>query len=373
MSVVQPVSDSTPLWSDAVFASAIPSTRLLGVLPGEGIGTEVVSAALSVLDALDSVRPLGIRRVTGGPIGLAAEPIQGNLTPPTIDFCRSLFQSGGALLCGPGGGRFVYDLRQRFDLFSKIVPLKPSAILRPNLADVDILVVRDNAAGIYQGQGTTRTDASGHLVAEHTFAYSEPQVERLLRVAARLALQRRGHLHVVIKDAGVPTISNLWKSVTQVIAAQFNVKYSFLNADYAAYQLIQDPRELDVLVTPNMIGDILADLGAVLLGSRGLSFSGNFSPSGSAVYQTGHGSAYDVAGTDQGNPVAQILSLAMLLRQSFRLSEEADLIERAIDLVWQQGFRTEDLAFDGCQNVGTRQLAARIADTVADLARKNEP
>ena len=374
------VAVRSPVWSDAVITgrSAFPTSRVLGVFPGEGIGPEVIHAALRVLDALEAVRPTHIRRIIGGPPGHNAHGARdGGLTQEASSFCNDVFAQEGALLCGPGGGRFVYDLRRQFDLYCKIAPLKPSRYLhhlsrirRDVLAHVDILVVRDNAGGVYQGAAEHRRDPDQGAVAEQKFSYTESQVRRILEAGARLARQRSGHMHVVIKDGGVPAISELWRQVTHKVAPQIGVSYSFLNADYAAYCMIQEPQDIDVLVTPNMVGDILADLGAVFLGSRGLSYSGNFSACGRGVYQTGHGSAHDLTKTDRANPVAQILSLAMLLRESFGLTEEATLIERAVDDTWKAGWRTDDLREPGCRIVGLRDLAGRIADHVHALARK---
>jgi 3-isopropylmalate dehydrogenase len=143
---------------------------------------------------------------------------------------------------------------------------------------------------------------------------------------------------------------------------------TFANVDLAAYRLLQHPRELDVVVAPNLFGDVLADLGGVLLGSRGLSFSGNFAAGGASVYQTNHGAAHDLAGKDRANPVGQVLSLAMLLRESFGLAAEAALVERAVAEVYRLGFRTDDVAEAGCRAIGTREMAERIAAAVLDLA-----
>jgi 3-isopropylmalate dehydrogenase len=141
-----------------------------------------------------------------------------------------------------------------------------------------------------------------------------------------------------------------------------------LEIDNAAFQLIQNPRQFDVVVTSNLFGDVLADLGGVLLGSRGMCYGGSFAESGAAVYQTNHGAARELAGTDRANPVGQIMSLAMLLRESFDLNREAGLIEAAIADVWRQGLRTDDLAEAGCRLVGTREMGESVADAVRRLA-----
>ncbi len=318
-------------------------------------------------------------RRRGGEIGLKAKGAQdGAVTEDAADFCREIFAEGGALLCGPAGGRFVYDLRMRFDLFCKLVPLVPDALLHPSnrlkteiLHGVDILVVRDNAGGIYQGSCSTRHDVEVGHVVEHRFSYNQLQVQRIVEAGARLAKIRRGRMDVVIKEGGIVAISSMWRKSAEEIAAKVGVACGFLNADYAAYRLIQAPQEFDVLVAPNMLGDILADLGAVLIGSRGLSFSGNFSTEGLGVYQTGHGAAYDLAGTDRANPVAQIHSLAMLLRESYGWRREAKLIEAAISEVWRQGWRTDDLAEPGCALAGTQQMGELIAKAVTALSGSN--
>lgn len=353
-----------------------PATRLLGILPGEGIGPEVIHSALLQLDALESISPMAIERRIGGPIGHSAKGAhEGQITPDSEAFFQNIFDAGGTLLCGPGGGRFVYDLRKRFDLFCKLAPIKPSPALslatrfKPEvISRIDILVVRDNAGGLYQGQWQTRHDPTHGRIAEHAFSYSEPQVQRIVDAGAALARLRRHRMHVILKDGGVPAISNLWRDIAQSAAKRANIACHFLNADHAAYQLIQYPREFDVIVTPNMVGDILADLAAVFLGSRGLSYSGNFSADGCAVYQTGHGAAYDLAGTDRANPVAQILSLAMLLRESFGLPTHATAIEHAVDQVWRQGWRTDDLCEPGTTTIGTREMAQRIADQITQMS-----
>jgi 3-isopropylmalate dehydrogenase len=353
-------------------------THLIGVLKGEGIGPEVITAALRVLDSIEAVNGKKFERRYGGPIGRESELRCGEpLSEEVASFCQEVFQDGGALLCGPGSGRFVYDLRRRFDLYYKLSPLKPcpqlraTARLRPEYVHgVDVLIVRDNAEGIYQGSWRRGTCPADGQVAEHTFRYTEHNIRRVMEVAARKARGRKERLGVVVKDGGVPTVSSLWREVAADVAAQHGVSCSFINLDHAAYRLIQHGTEFDVLVTPNLCGDVLADLGAVLLGSRGLSFSGNFSSDGRAVYQTNHGSAYDLVGTNRANPVGQFYSLAMLLRESFGLHQEARWIEEAVADVWRRGWRTDDLEEPGCCGIGTRELTEQVVQSVPVVAHK---
>jgi 3-isopropylmalate dehydrogenase len=358
-------------------SEAHPISLAIGVLPGEGIGPEVIGAALTVLSAVESAGGARFEVRTGGPIGREAEVLSGRtLTEEVASFCADLFGAGGAILAGPGGGRFVYDLRRRFDLFCKISPLCPMDALAhagrlkvSAVAGADILILRENVGGVYQGEWSEASDPTEGRVCDHRFRYSERQVRRILEAAAALASRRRGQLAVVVKDSGIPAVSALWRDVGEAAASRAGVRAVFTDVDLMAYRLIQEPRAFDVIAAPNLFGDILADLGAVLLGSRGLSFSGNFSEDGAAVYQTNHGSAPDLAGLDQANPIGQIASLAMLLRESFGLAREAAWIEAGIGDVLRLGLRTFDILEEGTSLVGTAEMGERIASAVLRLAR----
>ncbi|HVF85651.1 MAG TPA: isocitrate/isopropylmalate family dehydrogenase [Abditibacteriaceae bacterium] len=349
---------------------------LVGVLEGEGIGPEVIGVALRLLHALEGICGLKFDLCFGGAIGVQAKTQNGKPLPEEIiTFCRNVFSQGGAILNGPGGDRYVYDLRVQFDLFCKLSPLRVSPELanagrmKPDFVrDVDILLVRENVSGFYQGQWSESATESDGIQAEQSCLYTEKQVRRIVQVAAHTAKTRRGKLSVVVKDGGVPTISKLWRDCAVQIAQQADIEYSILNIDYAAYKLIQHPHEFDVIVAPNLFGDVLGDLGSVLLGSRGLSFSGNFAANGAAVYQTNHGSAYDLVGKNEANPVGQIYSMAMMLRESFGLANEARLLEDAVAQVWQRGWRTADLAEEGCKVVGTREMGDLICDALIELS-----
>jgi 3-isopropylmalate dehydrogenase len=338
-----------------------------------------MEAALLVLSALESTGQNCFEVGFGGPIGRESESQCGKpLSEEVVKFCREVFSQRGAILCGPAGGRFVYDLRKHFDLFCKISPLKVAdelihaAHIKPSyLRNVDILLIRENVSGIYQGHWKEMATQSEGRRAEQTFFYTEMEVRRILEVAARIAGCRKGRMTLTIKDAGMPTISKLWQDCAMETASKFGVKLSLFNVDYMAYQLVQNPQDFDVIVASNLFGDVLADLGGVLLGSRGLTYSGNFSSNGAAVYQTNHGACYDLVGKNQANPVGQIFSLAMLLRESFGLIQEACLIENAIADVWHQGWRTVDLEEEGCHVVGTKEIGDLIADNLIRLSRSN--
>ena len=194
------------------------------------------------------------------------------------------------------------------------------------------------------------------------------QIRRILTVAGAIAQERRGEMTVVVKPGGIPTVSRLWSDCARDVARELSLRTREIEMDYAVYHLIQDPQMLDVVVTPNMFGDILSDAGGVLLGSRGLCHGASYSPTGAAVYQTNHGAAHDLAGTDRANPVGQIFALAMLLHESFGLVHEARLIEAAVADVWRNGYRTADVAEAGSRIVGTREMACRIADAAVHRA-----
>jgi 3-isopropylmalate dehydrogenase len=209
-----------PRWSDALFPLPCPNRSdarppLIGVLEGEGIGPEVVRAALHVLSAVERVTGQRFEVHYGGPIGVEAEVCSGApLSQEVTAFCGEIFAEGGAVLAGPGGGRFVYDLRRRFDLFCKLSPLKVAdevadagRLKAEYVRGVDVMVVRDNAGGIYQGEWRELDAGEAGRRAEHSFSYDQSQICRLLEVAAQIAARRCGEMSVVVKDGGIPAIT----------------------------------------------------------------------------------------------------------------------------------------------------------------------
>jgi 3-isopropylmalate dehydrogenase len=261
-------------------------------------------------------------------------------------------------------------LRRRFDLFCKLIPVRPAdellcagKIHPGQLKGLDLLIVRDNTGGVYQGQWGDRATEKGR-VAEHSFSYSDTEVHRIVEVASRAAASRQGKLCVIIKDGGVPTITTLWRDVGSALARRHGLEATFMNVDLAAYEIIQNPRRFDVIVAPNLFGDIIADVAGLLVSSRGVTFSGNFDSQGHGVYQTNHGCANDLMGMDVANPGGQIYSLAMMLRESFGLFEAAALIEKALGETWRQGWRTADIGGPGCRVLGTEAMATKVAEQV---------
>jgi 3-isopropylmalate dehydrogenase len=362
------VARTIPEWPPRRAGDAL----LVGYLVGEGIGSEIIPVALDLLRAVCDRFSLRLELRQGGLIGTPALKSSGSsLTREVIDFCATIFADNGAVLCGPGGSRFVYELRAVFDLYCKFTPIVPmtalrdSGFIRPrHLEGVNILAVRENTGGLYFGESNVHPDADGETWVWHRFGYSLSQVRRILATAFLAARSRRHRLCITTKPGGVPAISELWRKQAELLGAAGDVEVTILEIDNAAYQLIANPRAFDVVVSPNMFGDVLADSGALLLGSRGLSYSGNFSAGGKAVYQTGHGAAHDIAGQDRANPIGQALSVAMMLRESFGAPEAAEAVEMAVRKVLASGIRTEDIASEGCTVVGTREMGRLLVAAV---------
>ena len=352
----------------------------IGVLAGEGSGPEIVRVALDVLGAVSLATGVAFDVRHGGAIGIDAERESGvSLTEEVAAFCADTFAAGGAVLAGAGGGRFVYDLRRRFDLFCKLNPIRTWRALadvarlrcrRPD--EVDVLVVRENVCGVYYSAWSEERADERSILHQRT-THDERPIRRVVDAAARMAALRRGRLAVVVKRGGLPELSALWEAAARDAAAAHGVEASPLDVDLAAYRVVQEPESLDVVVAPNLFADVLSDLGGVVAGSRALTCGGSFGPGGAAVYQTNHGSAHDLARTDRANPAGQVLSLAMLLRESFALEREAALIEAVLEDVWARGIRTADLAEPGAPAVGTREMGRHLTDAVRAAAREPLP
>jgi 3-isopropylmalate dehydrogenase len=350
----------------------MPAHHLIGVFKGEGIGPELTVAAIRVLAALEesSQGEHRFRIREGGAIGHQSMALNGRpLDDETIRFCKQIFQEGGAILAGPGGDRFVYECRKELSLHYKLNPLQPPrAALQARridsrfLQDVDILVVRDNSGGIYQGSWQIGSLSCGDRLASQSFEYRESQIRAVAEVACQHALKRRGELAVVTKPNGIPSVSELWIESVRALASMHGLAVQELEIDYATFALIQHPQTFDVVVTSNLFGDILSDVGGVLLGSRGLCYGASFSAEGDGIYQTNHGAAFDLAGQDRANPVGHLLALAMALEHSFQQPQLAEALRSAIERVWQDGWRTQDLAEPGCPTIGTQEMTQRITD-----------
>jgi len=345
----------------------------LAVLPGEGIGPEIIEACQPILDVIENHTPHRFDLEYGGSIGNQAVKEHGDsLTEDVIAFCRRNFDRGAPLFCGPGGERFVYKLRRVFDIYCKFVPLKPLTALQDcgvireaAVRNVDILLIRENIGGVYQGAWHLERTNLGRR-AHHSFHYDETDVQRIMEVATAAAEYRRGKLCVVNKPGGVPSISELWTDVAMQCVAGSDVDVRFLEVDTAAYMMLAEAGTFDVMVTPNLFGDVLADAAALLLGSRGMSLSYNVSGIGNAVYQTGHGAAYDIAGTGTANPLGQIQALAALLHESYGLFDLADALLEACNATLASGCRTADIMAPGAQLLSTSEMGVAVAEQLAN-------
>ena len=345
--------------------------HLIGVLIGEGVGTEVVPVALNLLEILGRHTKREFVLQTGGLIGYPAKEKYGSsLSSETIDFSSSIFAQNGALFCGPGGERFVYEMRSKFSLYCKFTPVEPlpelidSGSVRPKqVSATNMVMVRENLGGIYQGKWTRGVDKDGETIVTHNFAYTKKMIMQILEVAFKLTEKRRKCLHVVLKPGGIPTISDLWWQCAQEMQSKLfpSVALYQHEIDNAVYQLIANPSQFDVVVSPNLFGDVLADCASLLLASRGLSYSGNFNAQGNGVYQTGHGAARDIAGKNIANPIGQIYALGMMLRESFNWPEADTALRRAVKSTLQNGIFTADIAPSGGRIYGTREFGHEVS------------
>ncbi len=345
---------------------------LIAVLPGDGIGPEVVREALRVLEAV--ARQGGHRfRFVEGAIGGAAIDATGNAYPAAT---RSLCAEADAVLLGAVGGpkwsapdapvrpeQGLLELRASLGVYANLRPVRThptlldSSPLRPErLQDVDIMVVRELTGGIYFGSKSRDRDQ-----ATDVCTYHRDEIVRVLRVAAELAGGRRGRVTSVDK-ANVLDTSRLWRSVaTELFAAEFpEIEVEHLLVDAAAMHLLSRPGDFDVIVTENMFGDILTDEASMLVGSLGMLPSAAINGERGGLYEPIHGSAPDIAGQDKANPCGTILSAAMLLRHSLGLAEAADRVERAVYRALESGARTADIAHPGQAPVSTAALGAAI-------------
>ena len=373
-------------WTDCLASAKKPSLAPgdsipLGIVRGEGVGPEVIDATMTVAEAVaaEGGRDLEIQScdLVRKPPRKSAGTFE-DLPPEIPEFCRDVFEAGGAVLCGPGGGRFVYDLRRELQLFFKISPLREktanldaSPLKRENLDGLDILIVRENCGGVYQGSWS-EIEENGKRRATQAFCYSETQVRDFLAPAARLAQSRNGQLTVVWKESGVPSISGLWADCAEEIAQEMGITCNTVDVDLMSYRLIREPSAFDVIAAPNLFGDVLADLGAVLVGTRGSTFSGNFDKLRNGVYQTNHGAAFDLEGKGVANPTGQIFSYAMMLRESFGLFREANAIETAVRRGWAKGHLSADMQTLGKPATSTAEMGELIAEEAVAILSEME-
>ena len=351
-------------------------SKKICILPGDGIGPEIMAEAVRVLEALD----LGLEMETAL-LGGAAVDATGN---PYPEATQKLARAADAVLLGAVGGpawddlpreqrpeRGLLGIRKDLGLFANLRPailypeLANASTLKPEVvAGLDILIVRELTGDIYFGQprGIEVRDIDGRVqrFGFNTMHYSESEIRRIGRVAFAAARKRNKKLCSVDKMNVLET-TQLWRDVMNELAPEYpDVELSHMLVDNAAMQLVRNPKQFDVLVTGNMFGDILSDEAAMLTGSIGMLPSASLDENNKGLYEPSHGSAPDIAGKGVANPLATILSVAMMLRYTFALEEAAQKVEGAVKKVLAQGYRTGDIFEPGTTRVGTRQMGDAV-------------
>jgi 3-isopropylmalate dehydrogenase len=356
----------------------------VAVLPGDGIGPEVTAQALKVLQTVGEKFGHSFHIHDGLIGGVAIDTLGTALSDETLKMCK---QCDAVLLGAVGGSKWddpqakihpedgLLALRKGLRLFANLRPVKVfpmlvnSTNLKPEVVKgVDLLVVRELTGGLYFGQPKKQWRTPKGRQAVDTLTYSEAEIERILKVGFELARSRRKKLTSVDK-ANVLQSSRLWRQIAIEISADYpDVELQHMLVDACAMRFIQRPSEFDVLVTENMFGDILTDEASMLAGSMGMLPSASLAgiPKGKTfgMYEPIHGSAPSRAGQNLANPIATILSVAMMLRYSFALETEAQAVENAVLAVLEQGYRTYDIMSEGKIRVGTKEMGDLIAQKV---------
>ena len=358
------------------------SNRKILVLPGDGIGPEIMREVMRVIEFFDK-RHIASFEVSEGLVGGSAYDASGT---PLTDETLAQAQASDAVLFGSVGGpkwetlpfelqpeRGLLRLRKEMDLFANLRPAMvfealadASSLKRELVAGLDLMIVRELTGGIYFGEPRgIETMPDGSRRGINTEVYSEAEIERVVRAGFELAKKRQHRLCEVDK-ANVMESGILWREVARRVHADYpDVELSFMYADNCAMQLVRNPKQFDVIVTSNLFGDILSDCAAMLTGSLGMLPSASLGAADAsgrrkALYEPVHGSAPDIAGKGVANPLACILSFAMMLRYSFDLAEEADLVEKAVANALAAGARTADIRQPNTASVSTREMGDTI-------------
>ena len=354
----------------------------IALIRGDGIGPEVVGEAIKVLEQVGKKfgHTFTYTDVLMG--GCAIDQVGKSYPNGTAEACKAC----DAVLLGAVGGpkwghstdpekrpeTALLSIRKDLGLYANLRP----AALRPALADacplkketadkgIDLMMVRELTGGIYFGQKERYQTEDRGEEASDRMAYSEKEIERIGRRAFELARLRRKKVASVDK-ANVLETSRLWRQVMHRLAQEYSdVEYEDVLVDNAAMQLVRDPSQFDVVVTENMFGDILSDEASMITGSIGLLPSASIGDTAPGLYEPIHGSAPDIAGQDKANPIATILSVAMMLRYSFHLADEANAVEQAVDAVLAEGYRTADIAKAGEKAIGTLEMGRLICERI---------
>lgn len=354
------------------------------LLPGDGIGPEIMNVAVDVLKVVGKKFDLEFT-FQEAPIGGAAIDLTGEPLPAdSLEICRN---SDAVLLAAIGGYKWddlppnkrpeagLLGLRAGLELFANLRPAKiipqlidASTLKREVVEGVDILVVRELTGGIYFGKprGVFASE-TGEKRGVNTMVYSESEIDRIGHVAFEAA-RKRGSKLCSVDKANVLDVSQLWRSRITELAKEYpDVELSHLYVDNAAMQLVRAPKQFDTIVTGNLFGDILSDAAAMLTGSIGMLPSASLGSSGLGVFEPVHGSAPDIAGEDKANPLAQVLSAAMMLRYGLNQLAAADFIEDGVSQVLQNGLRTGDIMSAGMSLLGCRAMGDALIKTLEEV------
>lgn len=352
------------------------SNYKIAVLPGDGIGPEVIKEAVLLLEEIGKQYNHQFECNYGKIGGVAVDEVGTPLPKETIELCQN---SDAVLLGAVGGPKWDHEsperkpetgllgIRKALQLYANLRPVTlfsslvhSSPLKREVVLDTDILIVRELTGGIYFGTPRERRTGKDGVEAVDTLFYTEKEIERIIRKGFELANKRKRKLTSVDK-ANVLESSRLWREVANRVALDFpDVELDHMLVDNAAMQLIRSPRQFDVIVTENMFGDILSDEASMLTGSLGMLPSASLSDDGPGLYEPIHGSAPDIAGKNVANPLATISSVALLLRHSLGLEEEATAVERAVEKVLEQGYRTQDIGSEWERVLCTSQMGEAV-------------
>ena len=354
-------------------------------IPGDGIGPEIVAEAKKVLNKVAEVYG---HEITYKDILMGGASIDVHGVPLTDEAIADA-KAADAVLMGSIGGNTstspwyqlppekrpeagLLKLRKALNLFANLRPavlyqeLSDACPLRKDISDrgFDLLIMRELTGGLYFGARHT-TEVDGVRTAVDTLTYNENEIRRIAIKAFDIARKRRGIVTSVDK-ANVLDSSRLWRKVVEEVAKDYpDITLSHMLVDNCAMQLVRDPSQFDVILTENMFGDILSDEASMVTGSIGMLASASLNDSKFGLYEPSHGSAPDIAGMDTANPIATILSAAMMLRYSFDLDKEADAIEMAVKSILKKGYRTADIMAEGCEKVGCSRMGDLLADEIS--------
>lgn len=357
----------------------------IAVIPGDGIGPEIVREAQKVLDAAGKKYGFELK-YTEVLMGGASIDVHG---VPLTDEAIATAKASDAVLMGSIGGDAktspwyklapnlrpeagLLKIRKELNLFANLRPaylyeeLKEACPLRDDIIGdgFDMMIMRELTGGLYFGERHT-TEENGVRKAVDTLSYDENEIRRIAVRGFDIARKRR-HKVTSVDKANVLDSSRLWRSVVEDVAKDYpDVTLEHMLVDNCAMQLVRDPKQFDVILTENMFGDILSDEASMVTGSIGMLSSASLNETKLGLYEPSHGSAPDIAGQNKANPIATILSAAMMLRYSLDLDKEADAVETAVQKVLTAGYRTGDIMSEGCKLVGTKEMGDLIADAIA--------